>query len=518
MNIANEPVSPSQKPSVELRGVSKSYSGVLVLSEVSLDIMPGEVHALMGENGAGKSTLIKCLSGVVTRDSGDVFFDGQLIPPGNIALAEAAGIAVIHQESVAFPDLSAQDNIFIGRELRRRAGLLLDKKRMESETRVLLERLGEDFDTRRPVGELSLAQRQMVGIARALSQKSRLLIMDEPTASLSARESQVLFRLVHQLRAEGISVLYVSHRMEEVFDLSDRVTVLRDGRKVETRAINEISPPELIRLMVGREIQELSRDGCHESPTGTEKLSVRGLSRSGQFRDVSFEVRAGEIVGLAGLVGAGRSEVAQTIFGIQAPDSGEIHIAGRLLHAGSVQDAIREGVALVPEDRQHQGLVLPLSIGTNLILTMIPKLARKGVRSLSRENELIARLMEELQVKATDTFAPSSTLSGGNQQKLVVGKWLATQPTVLILDEPTRGVDVGAKAEIYRLIRELAAGGMATLLISSDLTEVLALSDRVLVMRQGRISGELSRAAATQEAILALALPDAPPQLLQEVA
>lgn len=488
-----------------VRGVSKRFGGVQALTDVHLEIAPGQVHALVGENGAGKSTLIKILSGVHRPDSGEILVNGQPLPPGDVRAAEAAGIAVMHQESTAFPHLSAADNLFVGREPRRAGGLLLDRARMARETRALLDRLGEPIEPLRPVGELSIAQRQMVGIARALSRQSRLLIMDEPTASLSARETENLFRVIRQLRADGVSILYVSHRLDEVFALCDHVSVLRDGRPVATRPIGQITRGELIRLMVGRAVSEvmMAADETHEP--GPVVLAVQNLTGA-RFRDVSLTVRAGEIVGLAGLVGAGRSEVARAIFGIDRYDGGSVVVGGKTLPPGSLRAALAQGVALVPEDRQHQGLVLPFSVGANLALAVQRRLAWRGFLSPQREAELAERLTRDLQVRAASIAVPAETLSGGNQQKLVVGKWLATNPRVLILDEPTRGVDVGAKAEVYRLIRELAREGLATLVISSDLPEVLTLSDRILVMREGMIAGELPRAEATQEKILALAL------------
>lgn len=470
--------------------LAKAYGGVQALADVGLDIAAGEVHALCGENGAGKSTLIKILAGSVRPDAGEVLVNGSPLPLGNVQAAEAAGIAVIHQEIVAFPHLDARDNIFVGREPRRFG--VLDRATMRRETTALLERLGEHFDMTRPVGELPLAQRQMVGIARALSKKCRLLIMDEPTASLSARETAVLFRIIRQLKSEGVSVLYVSHRLEEVFALTDRVTVLRDGRYVATTNIQEIDPPGLIKQMVGRELAAVGREQ-RIAPTDV-LLEVEGLTRAGKFAEVSFQVRAGEIVGMAGLVGAGRSDVAETIFGMYRADAGSVRVNGRL--------------ALVPEDRQHLGLVLPMTVGENLTLAVLHRLARLGFRSKRRERAMAEKQMRELLVKAASADVPAQTLSGGNQQKLVLGKWLATEPQVLILDEPTRGVDVGAKAELYRLIRQLAERGLATLLISSDLPEVLLMSDRILVMRAGRISGELPAREATQERVLKLALPE----------
>ncbi|MDQ2687844.1 MAG: sugar ABC transporter ATP-binding protein [Armatimonadota bacterium] len=488
-------------PFLQINGLSKSYGGVPALTDVSLTMAPGEVHALMGENGAGKSTLIKCLSGVVRPDAGSVEVNGQAVSLGDIGAAEMAGIVALHQESTAFPHLDAMDNIFVGRELRRGPGWL-DRAGMRREAQALMERLGERIPLHTPLEELTLAQRQMVGIARALSHQSWLLILDEPTASLSARETEVLFRIIRQLQAENVAILYVSHRLEEVFQLASRVTVLRDGRLVGTEAIADVSRDDLVRMMVGRELLSETRDKETPLHDGPVMLDVQALTSAGAFQDISLRVRAGEIVGLSGLVGAGRSEVAQAIFGVDRPTSGTVTVAGTTLTPGSVSGAIGSGVALVPEDRQHQGLVLPLSVGTNLLLATFG-----GLRSPRQEAETVERLMQDLSVRAASPNLPAGALSGGNQQKLALGKWLAAPPQVLLLDEPTRGVDVGAKAEVYRIIRRLAAGGMATLLISSDLPELLALSDRILVMREGAIVGELSRAEATEERILALALP-----------
>ena len=492
-------------PFLEVSGLSKAYGGVRALSEVGLSVAPGEVHALLGENGAGKSTFIKCLSGAVRPDGGTVRVDGDLLPPGDLRAAETAGIVALHQESTAFPHLSAVDNIFVGREPRRALGLL-DRPRMEREAKALMDRLGETLDLHRPLEELPLAQRQMVGLARALSHRSRLLILDEPTASLSARETQTLFRILRQLQSEGVAVLYISHRLEEVYALASRVTVLRDGRLVGTYPLADLGRDELVRRMVGRELLAEERPEAPEA-AGEVLLDVRGLGRTGQFSDISFTVRAGEIVGLAGLIGAGRSEVAGTIFGIETPTAGTVTVGGEMLPPGSVAAALAHGIALVPEDRQREGLVLPLSVGQNLVLAVQGSLTSAGFRAPTREKAVVTDLMQRLAVKAAGPDVAANTLSGGNQQKLSLGKWLATKPRVLLLDEPTRGVDVGAKAELYRLIRRLARDGMATLVISSDLPEILALSDRILVMREGRLAGEMPRAGATEEKILALALP-----------
>ncbi|MGD9854980.1 MAG: sugar ABC transporter ATP-binding protein [Planctomycetaceae bacterium] len=495
-------------PLIRVSQLSKTYGGVHALAGVSLDIRAGEVHALCGENGAGKSTLIKILSGVVQPDSGEVLVDGQPLPLGSVHATEGRGVSVVHQESTVFPDLDAVDNLFVGRELRRCCGLLLDRAAMRRQTHELLARLGEPIDPARPVGELPIAQRQMVAMARALSRRCRLLILDEPTASLSARETQVLLQLVRQFRRQGVSVLYVSHRLEEVFQVADRVTVLRDGRLVETREILAIDSDELIRMMVGREAAELV--GRHEHPgtIGEIVLRVEGLTRAGVFRDVSFHVRAGEVVGLAGLVGAGRSEVARALFGIDPYDSGTITVADQRLPRGSVAAAMAHGLALVPEDRQHEGLVLPMPVGANLSLSVLASLTRGGLISRRRERQLVQQQIQDLSIRTAGMGAAAETLSGGNQQKLVLGKWLASRPRVLILDEPTRGVDIGAKSQLHRLIRQLAGEGMATLMISSELPEILSVSDRILVMREGRLAGELAGPAATPEQVLALALPD----------
>ena len=497
----------NDSPLIQIRDLSKSYGGVQALRSVSLEITRGEVHALCGENGAGKSTLIKALTGVVKPDQGAILVNGSLLAPGHVHASTGAGIAVMHQESTAFPDLDAVANVFVGREHRRRDGLFLDQAKMRRETRAILTRLGESIDIDVPVGQLPIAQRQMVAMARALSCDCRLLIMDEPTASLSARETATLLRIVGGLRDEGVSVLYVSHRLEELFHIADRITVLRDGTLVETRMISDIDKDGLIKLMVGREVAELSSRHEHAGTVGDKVLNVSGLTRAGVFEDISFAVRAGEIVGLAGLVGAGRTEIARAVFGIDDYDSGAVTVAGHTLPPGSVQSAMAAGLALVPEDRQHEGLVLPMSVGENISLARLNTLKRWGLLSSRREAQLVARQMRKLSVTAAGPHAAAETLSGGNQQKLVLAKWLASNPRVLILDEPTRGVDVGAKAEVHRLIRELAADGVAIIAISSELPEILAISDRILVVRAGRIVGELDGTTATQEQTLALALP-----------
>ena len=496
------------KPLVQVRGLSKSYGGVRALSDVTMDIAAGEVHALCGENGAGKSTLIKALTGVVKSDSGQILVNDAPMLQGDVQASEAAGIAVMHQESTAFPDLNAIDNVFVGREVASCGGLLLDRAEMRRRTVATLERLGEEIDVDVPVGDLPVAQRQMVAMARALSLECRLLIMDEPTASLSARETEALLSIIRQLRASGISVLYVSHRLEEVFEIADRVTVLRDGERVDTKPIDQLDSDGLIRLMVGREAHELVGRHGHAGEIGDVVLEVKDLASPGAFADVSFTVRAGEIVGLAGLVGAGRSEVARAIFGIDPYESGSVAVKGTLLPCGSVQAAMARGLAMVPEDRQHEGLVLAMTVGENITMTVLKELTTRGLINRGKETRLVEQQVRDLHIRAAGPRVPAATLSGGNQQKLVIGKWLARRPKVLVLDEPTRGVDVAAKAQVHRLIRELARQGLATVLISSELPEILSISDRIVVMREGRIAGELDGTTATQEEVLALALPD----------
>lgn len=488
---------------VSIKDLTKSYFGTLALRGADLRIQKGEIHGLVGENGAGKSTLIKVLSGMVTPDSGKVEFCGETVNSFTVQGSEALGISVVHQESTAFRDLGVTDNLFVGREIRRFSGLFLDKPEMDRIAKDLLTQLQEDLPLNVPLGQFSIAQQQMVAIARALSLKSKLLILDEPTASLSTKEADILHRVLRNLRDSGVGILFVSHRLEEVLDCCDQVTVLRDGRTVDSRPVSDWSRKSLILAMVGREVEEESV----ESATVLDDvlLKVEGLSRGSSFENVSFEVSRGEILGLGGLVGAGRTEVARVVFGVDKADSGTIVLEGEPIRQGSISSSIARGIALVPEDRQHQGLVLELSVATNMIQAVRRRLSSSGWINTKEEERVCSELIAAMSVKARSSHDPAKSLSGGNQQKVVLGKWLAMKPKLLILDEPTRGVDIGSKAEIHALVRHLATEGTAVLLISSDMSELLSLSDRIVVLNSGKVSGSLVGSERTSENVLELA-------------
>ena len=486
-------------PIVELRGVAKSYGAVRALHDGDITLRAGEVRALMGENGAGKSTLVKVLGGVVRRDDGEMLVDGAAVDFHSPHDARDAGIAVIYQEPTLFPDLSVEENVVMGYHplgsLRR-----IDRGAVRRTVSGLLDRLGVRLDPERPVRGLSIADQQIVEIAKALSFDARVLIMDEPTAALSGPEVERLFTVVRALREEGAAILYISHRLDEVFAICDTVTVMRDGAVVHDAPIAAMTPDEMVRRMVGRELSALYPK--QDAQVGDTVLSVQRLTREGVFADVSLEVRAGEVVALAGLVGAGRSEVARAIFGIDKPDAGRVEVDGKRLAAGRPLAAMRAGIGFVPEDRRQQGLVMDLSIARNATMTRTGKLARFGLIRRAAENELAREWAARLQLRFHRLDDPARFLSGGNQQKVVLAKWLATEPRLLILDEPTRGIDVGTKAEVHRLIGELAGRGVAVLMISSELPEVLGVADRVLVMHEGRLVEELSRAEANEERVI----------------
>jgi rhamnose transport system ATP-binding protein len=494
---------PSGVPRLELKHASKSFGRVRALYDASLALWPGEVHALLGENGAGKSTLVKILAGVHQPDSGELLVDGVARQFATPAEARNAGLAVIYQEPTLFFDLSIAENIFMGRQPVDRVGRI-QYEAMHREVRELLASLGVDMRADQLVRGLSIADQQVIEIAKALSLNANVLIMDEPTAALSLPEVERLFTIVRRLRERDVAILFITHRLDEVFALTQRVTIMRDGSKVFDAPTSELDTASIVAKMVGRDLESFYPKA--DVKPGEVRLSVRGLTRVGVFKDVSFEVRAGEIVALAGLVGAGRSEVARAIFGIDPLDAGEIRIAGKPLKPGRPSAAVQAGLALVPEDRRQQGLALELSIARNASMTVLGRLVKHGLISTKSERTLATQWGTRLHLKAGDPSAPVGTLSGGNQQKVVLGKWLATNPKVLIIDEPTRGIDVGAKAEVYGALAELVREGMAVLMISSELPEVLGMADRVLVMHEGRISADIPRAEANEERIMGAAL------------
>jgi rhamnose transport system ATP-binding protein len=496
----SNPLPPAATPPVvELRDVTKQFGAVRALRGVQLVLYPGEVHALVGENGAGKSTLVKMLGGIHQPDTGEILINGRPVALTSPLDARANGIAVIQQHPFLFPDLDVAENVFMGRQPKTRFGRI-DWRRMNREVDTLLRPLGVSFAATTPVRGLSVADQQMVEIAKALSQDARVLVMDEPTASLSAREVERLFAIVRRLREQGAAILFVSHRLEEVAELADRVTIFRDGGYVITAPTSELTTDQIIRHMVGRQLDSLFPKEAAE--IGEVVLSVRGLSRLGAFQDVSFDLRRGEILGLFGLVGAGRTEVARVIFGVDGAERGTVALNGRPVSIADPTDAMNHGIAYVPEDRHAQGLILTFPIDENITLPILRRLSNLTLVNSGKAEAIAADYAARLQVKSAGMDQLVSALSGGNQQKVVLGKWLATDPVVLMLDEPTRGIDIGTKAEVHRIISHLAGQGLAILMISSELPEILGMSDRILVMHEGRVSGEFSRVEADQERIM----------------
>jgi rhamnose transport system ATP-binding protein len=478
--------------------ISKQFGATQALTDVSLELRAGQIRALVGENGAGKSTLAKILAGIHQPDSGTLTLGGIPTVLRSPVDARANGIAVVHQEPQLFPDLSVAENVFIGHVPPGRLGTV-DWGAMRTGAETLFRELDVPLDPRMLVRGLSMADQQLIEIARSLSVETSVLILDEPTASLSAHEVARLFSIVRQLRDRGVAILFVSHRLDEVFELCDQATVLRDGRHVISAPTAELTTADLIRHMVGRAVTLFPRV---ESPVGDVLLEVSGLTRAGVFDDVSFSVRSGEIVGFAGLVGAGRTEVARVLFGIDRRDAGVVRLGDREVAFASPSEAMAAGVAYLPEDRHQQGLVLDFSIAHNVTLPILPRLFPRLFVRESREWSVGDGYATRLDVRMTGVDQPASALSGGNQQKVVLAKWLATEPRILILDEPTRGIDIGAKVEVHRIISELAASGLGIILISSDLPEVLAMSDRIIVLHEGRISAEIARADATEETVM----------------
>ena len=488
--------------------ITKSYDGIHALKNVSFDLRAGEVQALVGENGAGKSTLVKILTGAVQPDSGTITLDGHPVNANSPQLAKSLGIVAIYQQPTIFPGLTVAENIALGFE-EARAWRTVDWKARYRRASALLELLDAKIDPGTDAADLTMAQQQLVEIARALASKARILILDEPTACLSEKETKILFEVLRTLRTQGVGIIYISHRLDELSAIADRVTVLRDGAVVVTRSMSEVSRQELIQLMVGRELSAIFPK--RTIAPGEVVLELRGLKRSDvPGSGVSLSLRAGEILGLAGLVGAGRSGLAKTIFGLTPAESGEILLRGKAIRVRTPAEAISHGIAYLPEDRRRHGIIPQMSVSANISLASLKTFVRYGSMDFRAEQAAASACVRRFSIKAPAIFSATATLSGGNQQKVALSRWLETKPSILILDEPTQGVDVGAKAEIHALMGDLAAQGMAILMISSELPEILGMSDRIAVMRSGAIMGVLDRPQATQEAILALALGPGP--------
>ncbi len=491
---------------LEMVGITKQFPGVTALDKVDFSVRVGEVHGLVGENGAGKSTLMRILAGAQPMDAGEIRINGLPVRITSPQSAQRHGISMIYQEFNLVPRLSVAENIFLGRMP---GGRAVSWRCLYQDAREVLGRVGMDLDVKQPVGGLSIAQQQMVEIAKALSTDARLIVMDEPSATLTDHELETLFDLVKTLRRSGIAIIYISHRLEEIFSICQRVTVMRDGRRIGTHEMCDVDRDELIRMMVGRELAE-EFPSLPRTP-GPERLRVEGLGRRGVFGGITFSLRAGEITGLTGLVGSGRTEVARALFGADPVDEGAMWVDGRPVRLRSPRDAIAAGIGLLTEDRKNQGLVLGMTVGQNITAANLKALGPGPLVLRGPEREAARRYVDELRIKTPSIEQTVRNLSGGNQQKVVLAKWLFTQSRVLIFDEPTRGIDVGAKAEIYRIINQLAAAGAAVLVISSELPEILGLCDRVMVMHEGAITGELSREEAGQEAIMRLATGIRPP-------
>jgi rhamnose transport system ATP-binding protein len=495
-------------PVLEIRNVSKRFDATQALDDVSLTLYPGEIHALLGENGAGKSTLIKIMTGIHQPDRGEILLEGQPISIANAADAQRYGIAAIYQEPMVFPDLNVAENIFISHRDR---GGVVNWRKLYRDAEQILAQIGVRLDVRRQARGLTLAAQQAVEIAKAISLNVKVLIMDEPTASLSAHEVSQLFKLARTLRERGVSILFISHRMEEVFTIADRVTVFRDGKHISTRPAGQVNAEIAIRDMVGREVKDFF--GKRQAQIGDTLLAVRNLSKEGVFSGLNFEVRHGEVLGFAGLVGARRTDVGLALFGIAPADSGEIMIDGQTVNIRKPADALKRGIAYVTEDRRQLGLTMGLSIAANISLPTLPQfLNGVGLIRTGYERETAEGYRKQLAIRAPSVTVEAGKLSGGNQQKVVLSKWLHTKPRLLILDEPTRGIDVGAKAEVHHIISDLAAQGIGIIMISSDLPEVLHMSDRILVMREGRQMGIFSREEASQEVIMSAAMGQRQPQ------
>ena len=487
---------------VEMRGINKSFGTNQVLKDAGFYLADGEIHALMGENGAGKSTLMKILTGVYTKDAGTVLVDSQEVNYKNPQEAEKAGIVFIYQEINSLFDLTVEENLFMGKEITKKFGIC-DKKAMRAQAQEIMDRMGVNIPVDAVMGDLSVGQQQMVEICKALMVDAKVLIMDEPTAALTQSETENLFKVVNSLREKGVSIVYISHRMEEIFELCDRITILRDGTYIDTRYIKDITMDDIVQMMIGREIGE--RYPARHVQIGGEVIRVEGLTHQKLFRDVSFSVRAGEVLGVSGLMGAGRTEIMQAIFGNLPIVSGKIFIEGKEVSIHNPRQAIAAGIGFITEDRKTEGLLLEKSIAENIELANLGKVSKKSVLSKSKGAELVKRGIEEFRIRCFGPGHECGNLSGGNQQKVVLAKWIYTDPKILILDEPTRGVDIGAKKEIYNVINDMAAQGVAVIMVSSELPEVLGMSDRVMVVHEGHVTGIIDGAAADQAKVMTLA-------------
>lgn len=494
----------TQRPVVQMKGISKYFPGVKALDDVSVDIYPGEVHVLIGENGAGKSTLSKILMGIYTASSGEILVDGQQVNISSPSVARAHGIGGVHQEFMLVPWLNVAQNIFLNREPRWKNTFLIDHSAMHRQSRELLSSLGVDIDTRLPIRRLGTAQQQMVEIAKALEQKLRVFILDEPTAVLSAREVELLFKQVRRMKEEGVAIVYISHRLQEIREIGDRVTVLRDGKHVTTCPLSEVTDDELVRLMVGRNISLMYPR--HRREPGAEVLAVSNLCVKNGPQNINLKVHSGEIVGIAGLVGSGRTELARAVFGIDPIEKGEVRLYGQPVKPQSPNQMVKRGMGLLPEDRKQYGLALRNSVAQNTVMASLRQRFPKGIISERKIHELAGTYVEKLHIATPHVRRTVGYLSGGNQQKVVLAKWLDTESGFLIFDEPTRGIDVGAKVEVHTLMDQLVQQGTGILMISSDLPEVLGMSDRIYVMYEGRIVGHFTHEKATQEKVASLML------------
>jgi ABC-type sugar transport system ATPase subunit len=498
-------ISVASSIALSMRAISKSFSGVTVLKNINIDLHKGEVHALMGENGAGKSTLMKIMAGIYRPDKGEIIYRGKPTAWHNAMEAREKGISVIHQELNLSPNISIGENVLMGSKFTKNRLGMVDWNKVHERAHLLLQSIGSELDPRKNVSTLSVAQQQMVEIARALSIEAEVLVMDEPTASLTNKEIDKLFIIMNELKQKGVAIVYISHRMDEIFRISDRCTILRDGEWITSVPITETSPEHLVKTMVGRELSDLfQKPQSHTNwiQNKTPVLEIRGLTDNKRVKDISLEVHAGEIVGISGLVGAGRTELVRAIFGLSDISSGEILINGQSVNISSPEDAMRYGIAHVPESRKEQGLFLHMSVKENMMMAVMPNYRKSSLLDWSRISKEADVYINELGIKTASKEQKVLRLSGGNQQKVLLSRWLSISPKVLLLDEPTRGVDIGAKTEIHRIIYKLAKTGLAVLMISSELPEIMALSDRVLVMHEGKLRANLQREEATQEKIM----------------